>query len=494
MARAARPESAHELAHLLDDLSRADEALAVFADLAARRPGDNWHLTCYGVCLRDNGRREAGEVLARAVSAGREAVRLRPQDVRALVVLGNALEEQGKWDEVIAVYRAAVRLDPDYARAHANLGVALALEQTPVKAIAAFPEALAEVREAARLDPNDFLSYLSLGYVLGSLGRNDEATAADREAVRVRPGDPRTHANLACSLQTQGKLDEAVADYREAIRLKPTDRLAQCNLGETLAGLGRIEEGINAYREALRLMPYWATGWRCLAGTLRQKGDFTGSLAEYRRLREMVANRPDWAVISREMVELAERMVALADRLPGILKGGDRPRDNAERILFARMCSDTMHYAAAARLYAEALESDPGLVRDRREVHCYRTACAAALAAAGRGKDEPPPDEGQKVRLRGQALAWLKAELAAWADAIASGPPQTRSEAFHRLLRWRQDWRLASVRESEDLAKLPVAERKKWEALWAEVEAVIQRAGASGNRSHDHHDEDEDIR
>jgi tetratricopeptide (TPR) repeat protein len=201
-----------------------------------------------------------------------------------------------------------------------------------------------------------------------------------------------------------------------------------------LAELGRIDEGIAAYREALRLMPYFTSGRRQLAYLLRQKGDFTGSLAEYRRFREMVVNRPDWSDESVKRVELAERMVVLADRLPGILKGDDRPRDNAERILFARMCFDTKRYAAAARLYAEALESDPGLVRDRRAGHCYRAVRAAALAAAGLGKNEPPPDEGQKVRLRGQALARLKADLAAWDVAIASGPPQTRSEAFFTLL------------------------------------------------------------
>ena len=75
MARAVRPESAHELAHLLDDMGRADEALAVFADLAARRPADHRHLTCYGVCLR-NRRREAGGA-ARAEAAGRADARRR---------------------------------------------------------------------------------------------------------------------------------------------------------------------------------------------------------------------------------------------------------------------------------------------------------------------------------------------------------------------------------------------------------------------------------
>jgi Flp pilus assembly protein TadD len=489
MARAVRPESAHELAHLLDEMGRTDEALAVFADLAARRPANVRELTCYGVCLLHAGwtpgdeaayhRREADEVFARAESAGREAVRLRPQDARARNSLAIALWEQGKEDEAIAAYREAVRLEPDSARPHCNLGLALATQRAPAKAIAAYPEAIAELREAIRLEPNDVSPHINLGYVLSALGRNDESTAAYREAVRVRPDHAGAHANLGCSLQSQGKLEEAVAAYCEAIRLKPDQGLAQCNLGETLADLGRIEEGIAACRETLRVMPHFLTGHKNLAVVLRQQGNFTGSLVEFRKFHELVSNRLGGDDYSSKMVELAERMAVLADRLPGILKGDDRPGDNAERMVFARMCFGTRRHATAARLYAEALESDAGLVRDREARHRYGAACAAALAAAGRGKDDPAPDDGQKVRLRGQALAWLKAELAAWADAVASGPTQTRFEVFHRLRAWRLDGYLASVREPETLARLPVAERKEWEVFWAEVETVIKRAAAT---------------
>jgi tetratricopeptide (TPR) repeat protein len=504
------------LAHLLDDMGRADEALAVFADLVARRPNDRRHLTCYGVCLREHGRREAGEMLARAESVVREAVRLRPEDARARSSLGKVLGEQGK-DEAIEAYREAVRLEPDQAGHHGGLGHALAIQQTPAKAIAAYPEAIAELRTAIRLDPNDFASYVNLGSVLGRLGRNDEATAAARDAVRVRPDHAYAHASLACCLRTQGKLEEAVAENREAIRLQPDNRLARCNLGALLADLGKIDEGIEAYREALRVMPYFFSAQRELPLLLRRKGDFTGSLAEFRKFQEQVLNRPFWSVssskrfwsdLSTKWVEETERMVKLAPRLPGVLKGDDRPRDNAERLVFVQMCLETKRYATAARLYAEALESDPRLVRDRQAWHRLEAARTAALAATGRGEDEPSVDDGQKGRLRRQALVWLKAELA---DAVAAGPAQTRlgeasytrlEEAYYQLLwKWRGDGQLACVRELEALARLPLTERRQWEAFWAEVEdmikraeAMIKRAPASASQSRDSHAEDGDIK
>ena len=94
-------------------------------------------------------------------------------------------------------------------------------------------------------------------------------------------------------------------------------------------------------------------------------------------------------------------MAALAARLPALLKGEDHPKDAAERLALAQMCYDTKRHAAAARFWAEALAADPKLGDDRQAGHRYNAACAAALAGAGQGKDDPPPDDaaaGQAAR------------------------------------------------------------------------------------------------
>ena len=45
-----------------------------------------------------------------------------------------------------------------------------------------------------------------------------------------------------------------------------------------------------------------------------------------------------------------------------------------------------------------------------------------------------------------------------------------------RMQHWLEDSDFAGVRGAEALGKLPEAERKEWQKLWQEVEALWQRA------------------
>jgi eukaryotic-like serine/threonine-protein kinase len=196
-----------------------------------------------------------------------------------------------------------------------------------------------------------------------------------------------------------------------------------------------------------------------------------------RKGHDLGSRRPNWRYPSAEWVAQAERILAVAKRFPALLRDEDKPRDNAERLAFAQMACDHKNFAVATRLWAEALESEPKLGNVRQTQHRYNAACAAALAAAGAGKDEPQPDDVAKAKLRGQALGWLKAELAAWSKLLESGPPQDRPAIVQTLQHWKVDTDLTGVRDPEALAKLPEPERKKWQSLWADVEALLKRAG-----------------
>jgi serine/threonine-protein kinase len=435
-ARSIRPETAHELAHALEKRGDSDEAIAVFRDLRRLRPGNSRHLGCLGKALSQKGlSREADEILEAAVAAWRSAVRLKPDCAEAHQGLGAVLcDGKHDYEGAEAEFREVIRLNPDYAGAHCDLGNAL-------KAQGNLQEAIAEYRAATRLEPDFAVAHANLGVALDLQGKVSDAVAAYREAIRLKPDLAEAHNSLGAALSHQGKQKEAVAAYREEIRLKPDYAEAHCNLGLVLRSWGEYAAALDALHT----------------------GHALGS------------KRPGWPNPSAEWVRQAERLAALADRLPAILRGDDRPADNAERLALAEMCYDTKRFGAAARLWAEALAADPKLGDDRRAGY-YDAACAAALAGSGQGKDHPPLDDAAKATLRGQARDWLKAELATWMKLFETGPATTHQVIAKDLNHWKEDADLAGIREAGALAKLPEAERKAWQALWADVASLQSRA------------------
>lgn len=110
----------------------------------------------------------------------------------------------------------------------------------------------------------------------------------------------------------------------------------------------------------------------------------------------------------------------------------------------------------------------------------YNAACFASLAAAGAGEDAAGLDEGEKARLRKQVLDWLRADLALWAKKLDGGPSSDRAAVQQMMTYWRRDSDLAGVRDPDSLSRLPETERKEWQALWEDVEALLQRVQGPG--------------
>jgi serine/threonine-protein kinase len=202
---------------------------------------------------------------------------------------------------------------------------------------------------------------------------------------------------------------------------------------------------------------------------LRQQGRFEESLVCIKRGHELGPKQRGWRYPSAKWLRDAERLVALGPRLSAVLEGKDKPAGAAECLVFAVLCRSTKRYAAAARLYDDAFAADPKLAEGLGSGRRYNAASYAALAAAGKGIDAPKPDGKGRARLRGQALGWLRADLAAWAKAT------DRARVRRTLTHWQQDLALAGVRDKQALAGLPAAERAEWEKLWAEVDGLLRR-------------------
>jgi serine/threonine-protein kinase len=433
-----------------------------------RHPGDVWVNFALAKAL-DRLRPPVREEAARYYTAARA---LRPELAHELA---HHLDVLGRGDEAQAIFRDEVARRPD-ARNLRCLGTCLLNSGRVDEARAVLGRAVLEYRDGLRLKPDDARSRYNLGVALKNLGQLVEAEAECRTAVRLLPDYAEAQFMLADILADLGRPVEAEAGYRTAIRLQAEFADAiYYNLGTVLEAQGRLDDAEAGYREALRLNPEFPDAHCNLGRLLLQTGRFAEALEERRRGHELGARRADWRYPSGEWVREAERLVALDARLPAVLKGHDRPADATERVTFAQLCYFRKLYATGARLYAEALGADPRLTDDRQAGHAYNAACVAALAGCGQGKDDAPPDDRTRARLRGQALDWLRDELAAWSKLVDGGTPDARARARQSLAHWKSDPDLGGLRDPTSLAKLPEDEQRACQALWSEVDAVLSR-------------------
>ncbi len=364
------------------------------------------------------------------------ALALRPDSPGVYQNLGSILVAKGDVEGAIRCYQAALRISPNYAAAHNDLGKALCLRGW-------LDEAIAEFRAAIQIKKDIAQAHCNLGHALYRTGRPDEAIAQFREAIHIKKDYLLAHYNLGVVLRSRGQLDEAIAEYREAIRIQQDYAAAHCELGLALEA----------------------------------KGEFREALTVLRRGHELASKDPRLSSSSAEWLRTCERLVELDGKLPAILSGQKQPADSAERLALAQLCQLPCKqlYTAAARFYGEAFAGQPKLADNLVAAHRYNAACAAALAAAGQGKDADNLESKERARLRRQALDWLRADLVQWLKQTENGSSEVRSRAQRTLQLWQQDRDLARVRDEVALEKLPAEEQSGWRQLWAEVARTLAK-------------------
>ena len=171
----------------------------------------------------------------------RHIIALNPQAENAHFHLGNALYEQGRYEEALDEYRVAIAQRPNYAKVHVAFGAVL-------NKLERYEEAKTHLRRAIALNPQAKDAHLNLGDALYKQGRYEEALEVARVAVEQDPDSFKAHVNLGVILNSLGRFEEAETHLRRAIELNPQARDAHLNLGDALYKQGRHEEALEVAR------------------------------------------------------------------------------------------------------------------------------------------------------------------------------------------------------------------------------------------------------
>ena len=286
-----------------------------------------------------------------ALAAAQQAIKLRPDSLRAYTNAGKALVALARYDEAEAVLRRGIARTRD-ENSHISpntdgypglfLDLAAVLER-----LEQFDEALAVYNELLQAQPgeggglfgaggllvrmgrfeealvflrqgltqtqppvsgHDFVRarlFMQMSVAAQQLGRHEEAAEHRRIALMNVPAAPGPAYGVAEPLHEDGRLSEAVAWYAAALERDPKFAVAYAAMGDALFGLGRYDEAMAQVRRARSLLPADPELARRLthltARTHAAQGNMAAAVAAYQRLLQRA---PGDVVALRELVSL----------------------------------------------------------------------------------------------------------------------------------------------------------------------------------------------
>lgn len=241
-------QACFQLARLQCRRDRIDEAISLYTICLENDPTDTPALNNRGYCWIE---KRDFDKARRDFEALR---RLRPNDARAYLGLGNIADDENRLDEALGYFAQVWTLDPNNAAAHFNAGLVLQRKKQVRAAAAAFSETI-------RLSPHHVAAHINRGRIRASLRHYPEALADFETWVRLASDSANAANQLAWFLSTCPRADlrngpRAVELANKAVKLsKETDFNKLDTLAAALAETGQFDAAVGVEQQALDRAP-----------------------------------------------------------------------------------------------------------------------------------------------------------------------------------------------------------------------------------------------
>lgn len=388
--------------------------------------------------------------LAKASTFFTAAIQLHPDDVAALVWLGEVALAQGRPGEAEPQFARALSLEPSSLSARFGLGRAALARQDYRRAVAYLEEVLTRDPDAAgahyplgmayrglgdskraeaqlRLRKNHEIlpadpliveletlldspqAYESRGIRALNKHQWPEAAALFRRGLDLAPESAALRHRLGTVLFMTGDRAGAQAQFEQVVRASPDYHPAQYSLGVLFQDQGRHAEAIERFTAALRARPGYTEARLRLAVSLRRVQRAKEALSEYEQVLTENANQSE-ARFGRAMtlVQLG-RYQAARERLAA------DARAFPEQSIFAHGLARLLAAAPDERVRdgGRAMAIVAGLLRKEQRTLDLGETMAMALAAAARYEEAARLQRDLMRAAEGAALGQVMPRLAA---------------------------------------------------------------------------------
>jgi superkiller protein 3 len=290
------------LAGALTVLTRYDEAIQAYQTLLSRK---SISFQAAGM----DAYRGWGEILEQQgktqerIDLYRQALRQYPQDFWLHITLGDALQAQAQYTEAIAAYRQAIQADrhssyPMVDIAYARWAETLTLQGKTEEVLPVYQQAIQAYPDLVNLQ-------VGQGDTLSTLGRDQEAIATYQTAakmIQAKEQEPwlmdlelsQIYQKWADVLRKDENYADVIRLYQTATQVVPTSAALQIELGNAHGAIGDALSAEKAYRKAIQLEPESFYAWSSLAFWLRQQERIPEAVNTYHEgIKELTAAGPE---------------------------------------------------------------------------------------------------------------------------------------------------------------------------------------------------------
>lgn len=146
-----------------------------------------------------------------------------------------------------------------------------------------FQEAQAIFEKTIAIDPEESLAHHQLGLIHSMTGSHEQAVESLEKAAQLSPGDARAHNNLGLCYEAVGQPQKAVSEYRKSLALEPKLVEASINLGNLHAARGEFVAARQVLKDAVKLRPDSAVAANNLGTVYSMNEEYGQAVKEFRR-------------------------------------------------------------------------------------------------------------------------------------------------------------------------------------------------------------------
>ena len=213
----------------------------------------------------------------------KKLITLTQNNAQAYYILGHSMQEKGAIDEAILHYQKSLQLNPNFADAYYNLGTIFQDKKR-------YDEAISCYQKSLQFNPTDISAIFNIGLSLQEKRQFDEAITYYQKALQINPRLDEAYGRIGLALQEKEQIDEAIRFHMKAIELNPKNLIALLGLGTTLEEKGLFDEAITYYKKVLELIPNHIASLNNLGNCLKDNGSIDEAIDCYQKAIQLQPN------------------------------------------------------------------------------------------------------------------------------------------------------------------------------------------------------------